>query len=337
MTSSAVPSAGISGLENAVNLAIGLRLCAEELDRGEDRRRFRQLARQLEDGEPLDVLANSPADSRGFAALVQAGAQSGRLGHVLEEYCRSTREIRRLWRTLFVSLLYPGLILLIAATVMSLFLILTVPQMRNIYGDFGVELPWLTRFVIWLGEALLAIWPLLFVMLLLCAILVVFGAVLPGRRIRQRLFRILPLIGSAYRNASAAEFCSRLSVLIDARLPLPMALKLVATSLHDQVLGAVCARTAHRLEEGIPPRELALGIRGMPPTLAGSFRWADDGEMYANGLRSLGEVFAVQSRIRAEQFGFFVAPLTFGAIGFMACLLVLSYFTPLVKLLNTLS
>jgi type II secretory pathway component PulF len=331
-------SSSTSDLENGLGIALGLRTCAEEIGAGADRRQFLRLARRLEDGQPLDsqVDKGSPR-SRGFATLIRTGAQSGRLGHVLEEYCRSTREIRGLWRSLFISLLYPVAILFTGAVVFSLFLMLTMPRMRDMFSDFGIELPWFTVVVIQLGQLLWTIWPVLVFLFALWPILLLFGPVLPGRKSRQRLFRILPLIGSISRNAAAAEYCSRLSVLVEAKLPLPDAMRLVGISLRDQVLGGVCDRIARRLDEGIPPHEFARGVAGMPPALAGSFRWADDGDVFASGLRSLGEVFAVQARIRADQFGFLVAPFAFAAVGGLGGLVVLSYFTPLVKLLNDLS
>jgi type II secretory pathway component PulF len=120
-------------------LAEGLRAIAEDAVPWRERAGLRRLARRLERGEAIDeALARErrlPAEVR---VLVREGIASGRLGLVLEEYVRTSRESRSIWRQFSLSLLYPSVMIWLSAGIFLLFLWFAVPIFREIYDDFGV-------------------------------------------------------------------------------------------------------------------------------------------------------------------------------------------------------
>lgn len=319
-------------------LAAGLRACAEEMSYGWQRRQFLRLSRQLEAGIPWQqVLQQAHGAAQGLAEILTAGMESGRITSVLEEYLRTQREVSSLWRTLMVGLLYPVFLLGLAGVVFSGFLVLTVPRMKTMFMDFGIELPGMTLLILGISDLLLVSWPFLLGLLAAVALAIAFERYLPFRSLRIRLLQRLPLIGRVWRYAAAAEFCTRLSVLVEARMPLPKAMAVLAHSLRDPPLRQVSLRLARRLEEGETGESLALGVPGVLPELAGVFRWAHDAELFADGLRSQAVVFESQARIHADQFGFVVAPAISVIVGTGVMMTVVAMFTPLIRLLNALS
>jgi type IV pilus assembly protein PilC len=321
-------------------LAWGLEACAREMSFGPQRRQLWRLSRRLLSGEALtDLLGPRSRVSPELKEMLASGLECGRLPQVLEEYVRTTREVRSIWRALWISLLYPALVAGVAALILGGFLALTVPTMRNIFEGFGVQLPGVTVLVLNLAELLFEYWPLLIAASALsagCVVLILCDAWFPGRTLVTRLLQRLPVIGTAWRSAAAVEFCSRLSVLIEARMTLPRALQTLSRSLRDAPLRGISAGLARRLENGETVETLAVGVPGMLHTLAGAFRWAHDPDGFADGLRALATVFAAQARVRVDQIAFLVAPLSFVLVGLGGGILVLSYFLPLIKLLNDL-
>jgi type IV pilus assembly protein PilC len=134
-----------------------------------------------------------------------------------------------------------------------------------------------------------------------------------------------------------SEFCSLLAILVDNRVPLPEALRLTAAGLTDANLRDGCRRLAERVEEGAPMADAARGMLHFPRTVLSIFRWQSHAQALADGLRSAGELFAVQARVQSNIVGVFLQPLLLlfvvASVGFV----VICMFMPLIKLLNELS
>jgi type II secretory pathway component PulF len=319
-------------------LADGLRAAAEDAVSFRDRAAFRRLAERLDRGEPLEkALGRNGAMPGDLRELVREGVASGRLAPVLEEYLRSSRDARALWRSFYAGLLYPAVMISLALLVLLLFLWLTVPQFKAIFADFGVELPAITMLTITLADNILFGWLLLLMLVLAIPAGLVLHRVIPGQAFRCRLIQAIPVIGKARRMAASAEFCSRLAVLIDCRVPLERAMRILSENLRDAHLREVADRLGRRLEQGADPADFANGVPGMMPMLSSAFRWSRDPELFADGLRSLSELFGAQARVRAGQVAFLVEPFAIVAIVMAAVFVLSAIFAPLIKLLNELS
>lgn len=337
--SSSAPT--LSGLTFAgLPLSVGIRASAEEVGTGATRRELLRLADRLEGGT-AGLQGASRGDRRSpLMTLVEAATASGRLPEVLDAYIHTARETRELRRMYLVALLYPVLILLIAAGLVSIILVTSSDYMQNLFNDFGIELPAVTVFVLSLADFLRFAGAWLWGGVLILAIVVLLSQMLPtfpGRGLLSRVFHFVPFVGSSWRNAAAAEFSWRLAVLVDAGIPLSEALALMSRSLGSYSLRKASRELSRQLEAGAVPRDFAHGVRGMMPQLAAVFRWADEGPMFAEGLRAQAELFSAQSRLRANQFAFLAAPLTCIGLGVLAATVVAAYFLPLVTLMNALT
>ena len=234
-----------------VRLVAGLRACAEETLARREAATLRRLAASLESGDDVEsALASDRHAPHYLRTLIAAGVRTGNIAKVLEEYLHTTRVSRAAWRAVFLSILYPVVMILFAFGVLTFFLTFAMPQFKEIFNDFGVELPSLTVAMIGISESLVGIVGSF--VLFLVALLLLYGAhvVLPGRGWRIRLLQAIPLLGTANRMAAAAEFCSRLSVLIECRIPLDEALFVLSSSLRDPNLATVSRQLSARISRG---------------------------------------------------------------------------------------
>ncbi len=138
-------------------LASGLRALAEEVPSGRVRRALHALSSRLEAGQSLDaVLGGStrliPPPLR---ALLTAAAGSGNLSLLLDRYLTLARVNRDLRRRLWLTLAYPLVLIVAALGVVAFFVLWLVPQFKDIFEGFGVELPVVTT-------SLLLIWAVRF-------------------------------------------------------------------------------------------------------------------------------------------------------------------------------
>lgn len=319
-------------------VAAGLRAAAQEVMSARERRNLLKVSELIEQNQAVETAVNGarqlPPDLR---QIVLAGARTGRLPYLLEEYLVTYRHNRSLWKSLHLGVLYPVFVVCFSLFIISAFMIVAVPQFKEIFSDFGVELPVITYLMIQFADVLVFIWkPTLLVFLILLG-LIWFRSLLPFAALRARLFQAIPGIGTARKMAACSEFCSRLATLVECRLPLDEALMIVSETVRDPFMSKSSLQLARRAESGESGTELAEYNPGLPNALTNAFRWANEPESFAEGLRSLAIVFRSQARISTGQLVMITEPVAFVGVAVTVGFVVISMFMPLIKLLNELS
>ena len=322
----------------SVTVAAGLRAAASEVSSAKDRKGLLKLSAAIERNSNIEsAVTEIPELPEDLRQIVVTGVKTGRLPFLLEEYLATNRKTQTLWKSFYLSILYPVFVIVFSIVIVSGFLLVAVPQFKEIFEDFGVELPMLTYAMIKFVDFLEVVWKPTISVLALIVIVFTLRGVLPFAAVRARLFQAIPWIGTAQKMAASSEFCSRLAILIECRLPLDESLIIVSNTVKDPYMRHMSRRLASRVEAGESGAELAEYPSGMPHALMNSFRWSNDPEPFADGLRSLAIVFGSQARLSTSQLVVITEPVVFIGVGLLVGLVTISMFLPLIKLLNALS
>jgi type II secretory pathway component PulF len=328
-------------VEAGLPLETGLRALSEEAPSRRMRRLLRKMSDELARGTPPDEVLSRPR--RGLPnylrGLIKAGVQSGQLGAFLEQFLSSLRRRREAALSFWAMMAYPLLLVPFAFLIGMALLGWIVPQFREIFEDFGVEVPQITLAVVALSSRPVVIG--LFVgvpaVLLAAVLLIAVGRFIPGHATRLRLFQRIPLIGTQSRMRGLAEFCSLLGLLVSGRIPLPDALRMTGSAVHDANLQQGARRLAARVEQGESLEAAALGLPHISRELKSLFRWERRGAAFGDILLRSGEVYASRSRVQAGLIIMALQPMIFVAVAMFIGIVVLALFMPLVKLLNELT
>ncbi|MGH7199888.1 MAG: type II secretion system F family protein [Planctomycetaceae bacterium] len=321
-------------------LEAGLRAIGEEAPSHRLRAALRTMAEHIEAGasieEALDHSARFVPDH--LRGLVRAGVRSGRLGLLLEDYVTRSRLAADRRRRVAVAMTYPVLLCAVTLLITVFYLTWVVPQFRDVFDNFGIELPPPTLVLLTVSEVCLRYgWWILLGLLALPVVLWLLVTVLGGSSLQRRLVHRVPFVGPLLQFAGLAEFCHLLSLFVEHRTPLPEALRLTASAIRDPYLRRGCREMADRVEHGLPPAEAAFELRQFPETLLHVFRHADRQETFAEALAAHGDIYDARSRVQSALVGTVVEPiivvLTATLIGFIFAALL----APMVKLLNDLS
>lgn len=329
--------------ERELPLSVGLRTLSEESVNRSLRRTFARMSEELENGQPLeDVVARCRGTMPDWLAhMIHSGTESGTLTRSVAHYVHFTRLRNRLRGRVITALLYPGIMLSLLVLISIGMFGFLLPQFKNIYEGFGVELPPLTLllidisdlFVFFLTHAVITV-P---VTVLLCGGGIVMLRALAGPALTRRVAYEIPLLGRIIKLTGLSEFCHLLALLIENRVPLPQALMLVATAMRDPCLSQ-CAEDASRLvEQGLSPASLQARVANMPVELVRVPGWGHPDESLPQSLRSSGEIFAAQCDVNARAMAGAATPVVVLTVGILAIVTLVGLFMPLIKLLNDLS
>lgn len=273
-----------------------------------------------------------------YGRVIQAGVQTGELPGVLLNLNQHLRLVGETRRILWETASYPVLVLFLAFTVMSGFLVFVVPKMKEVFADFGVSLPGLTLVMIWLSDH--------YLLAVLVGVLFLAGLGFlihslkffeGGAAFREQLSLALPLFGRIKRASLIARFLRAVSTSLGSGLPLPQAMRLAAESTGHRALILDAERLAQEVEKGQSIFSVNQSARLIPPLFGYCVQVATGREALPLAVGQLARSYEnravhVQGLLRA-----LLLPAMVVVLGCFLALGVLAMFLPLVSLINSVS
>jgi type IV pilus assembly protein PilC len=324
-------------------LAAGLRTLSEEVPSGRLRAVFDRLSDGLDRGETLEnVLKSESSDIPDWlAAVFEAGTRSGRLPECIQHFIEFSRLRAGIRIKLIISMVYPAILLVAGLAICAFLCCLVISDFRSIFNDFGTEIPKLTEMVLALSsvvEDLVHYWPMTLLVgwTSILAVWFLSTSVFGAAGVRRLVYRI-PLLGRVFKQSALAEFSQLLAIMIEARMPMPVALKLVGGAVRDPNLSEGAYRAAKLIEAGNSMTDLRGVVWEIPDELLRVPGWGHNDSSLAESLRVSSEVFALQSEISGRSLAGMATPCAVIIAGGIISLTVIALFMPLVKLLGALS
>jgi|GEM_PF-3156959 len=337
---------GYLGLAARQNLPIPEFLDA--LQRGEGpgmRRRARLIAEDMRLGATLGeaLFAHAPEIPAHQTSIIWRGEYAGRLSESIDHVAsrasnesRDAQSSRSDIATQYALFLFVALLGVAGAA--SIFVI---PNYIEIFADFGIDIPEITRITFfWIGN----IGPLIS-FLAVGALMAVVGwsaytmfhssenVIGPLRRMTERLWWHMPLCSISYRNRAWADACFLIEQAMRAGRPLPEAIDVARHPVHSSVVNSRLRMFASLLREGAPMPKAARDAN-LPALIAGMLGTASDAVDPA-------DVFAFLSRYYAQRVTPVEALLRASALPIITLLasilvgwFVFSIFYPLVVLIE---
>ncbi|MFW6169828.1 MAG: type II secretion system F family protein [Planctomycetota bacterium] len=268
-----------------------------------------------------------------YVATVAAGEASGRLSEALDQLADLQRGAMRLRTTIRTLLGYPVLLTGVSALVLAGMVFFVLPQFADIFDDFDVTLPLVTRVLMAVANELRArlwLWGTLAAFGISAT--VVFLRSDAGRQFTDRTMINLRLIREVTRPILVGRTFRLLGTMLESGVPVAEALPLVRTSIRNRPIRQAFLQVEEGVLKGRSIAEGFLSAEVMPDTV---------GEMVATAERtgSLGSVAQLigayleedgESRLRT-----LVAMLEPGIIivmGMLIAVLVLSVMLPMFDL-----
>ena len=336
-------------------LESGLRAIADDLAEGKgllplrrsiQRRRnaLLHIARRLESGDTIDSILASQRAPADLHAAIRGGMQTGHVAEAVGEYLVHANQSHSSRRRAVIWLAYPLFMGAFLLAILSVCLLWLVPLFKQLFVDFGIELPLITRVLIGLSDGFARMIRLL----LTPAGLSVFAAVLGVSIFGLRRFatttsggdflRFVPILGSIVHWNAMSRFGHLFAVLIRHGMALPDALRVAAKGTRDGVIERQCGAVADDIESGVPVSTASgagLPVGFLQLMAANS---EEPSDTFPDALHSLADLYDSRTRMRA----WFVAAvsepiLLVLLVGFPVGYVTLALFLPLIQLLNNLA
>ncbi len=190
-----------------------------------------QVADEVRRGNALHVgLGKFPnVFSKLFVAMVRAGEEGGNLPGAFTVVADQMERSYTLKKKIRGAMMYPSIILAAIFIIGGLMMIYVVPTLASTFRDMGVQLPFTTKIIIGISDALSH-----HTLLVLAGIVTVIGGLYfgvrtpTGKRIADMVFLRSPVIGDIIREVNAARTARTLSALLAAGVDVIGSLDFVA-------------------------------------------------------------------------------------------------------------
>lgn len=178
-----------------------------------------------------DAMARHPkAFDKLYTKMIAAGEVGGVLDQILQRLADFLEKAAKLKRRVIGAMIYPTVVLSVAALIVMGIMVFIVPKFEQIFADFDAELPGLTTTLIngssWMaGRLYPGQWMPGVVYVAAAPILIVIGLKLArkshvGRSILDTVLLKLPIVGGLTSKGIIARFTRTLGTLIGAGVPI---------------------------------------------------------------------------------------------------------------------
>jgi type IV pilus assembly protein PilC len=207
---------------------------------------------RVKGGELLsDAFAAQGIVPKIYTTTLMAGEKSGNMDEVLTRYINFQRLAMTFRKKLFVSLIYPTLLVTVVMIMVTFLFTYVVPKFADLFSSLDAKLPAITVFMLGVGLNAQKYAPFLLVGL------IVFGFVLwrwketdGGADRIDRAILSLPLLGEIRLKHQVASFSRMLATLLQGGLPLVPAMETAGTSMTSRRILKGIMRAGTRVREG---------------------------------------------------------------------------------------
>lgn len=193
----------------------------------------------VEAGNTLaDAFAKHPsAFSQLYVNMVAAGEAGGILDTILLRLATFLEKNDKLIRKVKSAMIYPGVILTVAAGAIAILLIFVIPVFQEMFASAAIELPVPTRIVIGLSEFLQSFWwAVLAVLGALALALKKFYDTNAGKRRVDGLLLQMPVLGDVIRKSAVSRFTRTLGTLISSGVSILDGLEITAKTAGNTII-----------------------------------------------------------------------------------------------------
>ena len=175
-----------------------------------------------------------------FCNLVQAGEQAGILETLLDRLAIYQEKILAIQSKIKSALFYPIAIVAVAFIITAVIMIFVIPAFKQVFTNFGADLPAPTLFVMGISDVFVAYWYIIFPVIggSIYGFLASWKRSLAVQIFMDKLMLKLPVFGDLVRKSVIARWTRTLSTMFAAGVPLVEALESVGGASGNYVYSA---------------------------------------------------------------------------------------------------
>lgn len=260
-----------------------------------------------------------------YINMVKAGEASGALDQVLNRLADYLERVAELRQTVTSALVYPLILLVVAALSVILLLVFVVPQFTVLFNDMGAALPLPTQIVVAAGDLFRHYWWALLCAIALVAMVIERSLQRPAVRMSvDRRVLTVPLLGDLLWKLETARLCHTLSTLLKNGLPLLTALTLAREVVSNCHLAALLLDVSSDLKHGRGLADPLVRVRALPDLALQMVRVGEESGSLDAMLAKIAAIYDRETRTSVQRLLTLLEPILIVGLGVIVAGIIMS-------------
>ena len=297
-----------------------------------------QLVASVEAGKSFsDSLAAHPKTfNKIFVNLVKAGEASGTLDTTLERLALQQEKDAEIVSKVRGALIYPLIVILVMGGVVTFMMVAVLPQVQILYdGLDGVSLPFITRALIAISEAMVQYWWIAILALIALAVGARWVAKTgPGRQIVDTAKIKVPPFNALLMKLYMARFSRTSSTLIASGVPLLEVLEIVSGSINNSVISHSLDDAIERVKAGKSLADSLEGNSSFLPLVPSMIRVGEESGAVESMLERSAEYYEKEVENQVKTISTIIEPVLMVALGGVAITIIAAILLPIYSLVG---
>ncbi|KLU05091.1 Type II secretory pathway, component PulF / Type IV fimbrial assembly protein PilC [Rhodopirellula islandica] len=208
---------------------------------------------EIEGGSTLsEAMAKCPkVFSRLYVNMIKAGEAGGALETILNRLADFLESAESLKRKVKGALIYPVIVVLVAALILTFIMLFIVPTFEKMFDEFGLDLPAPTVLLIAMSNYIAGYWFLLIAMPVCALILIKLMRKFKQGRVGFDMFIIrVPIFGTLIEKNILARTTRTLGTLISSGVPILEALNITRETAGNAMFERMFTGVSNQIREG---------------------------------------------------------------------------------------
>lgn len=287
-------------------------------------------------GLAQSFMTNGDKIPAAFTETVRAGEQSGTLELSFEKLAKYFKGSAKMKGKVRGALMYPVFLSVLAAIVISIVMVFTVPTLMSTMESLGGEMPIMTVILIAVATFMKEKWWLILGVILIAVISgVLYGKTEKGKVRYANIAMTIPIIGSINRMKGAAQFANTMATLLSAGLPITNALSATGKVVDNYNLSSALSRSVVSLEEGRRLGDVLDEIEHMPELLKEMTSVGEESGSLESTLTTIGEYYDDEVDAASQRALAMLEPMITVVMGIVIGVIVISVYLPMFTMFGT--
>lgn len=208
---------------------------------------------EIEGGASLsEALAKSPkVFDRLYVNMIKAGEAGGSLEVILRRLAEFKERTQSLKNQVIGALIYPIMVILFTVGILVFIMIKIIPEFKEMFEEFGIELPPLTQLLISISDRCVKMWFLFPLIPIAIVLFIALVCKFRAGRMGWHLYLLkLPVIGKLVEKSNLARTTRTLGALVASGVPIIEGLTITRETSGNAMFEKVYSKVTDAIREG---------------------------------------------------------------------------------------
>ena len=272
-----------------------------------------------------------------FRTMINLAEISGNLKSIFEHliiYYRFEISIRK---KIINTMFYPCLLLLLCFVVIIVISTVIVPSFVKIFNDLKVELPLMTRIIIWITTFIsnYFIYILLFILSIIF-VLILYSKTQKGKYILDKIKTKIIIYKNFFIINNTSKFCKSFKILIDSGIPVVTSIDICSMLINNSYLKEKFTFAIDEIKSGSTISQALFTLDFFPHLVIESIYISEKSANLSYSLDILGNIYEEEFHNRIQRLTTILEPALILFIAGIVIILIIAIFIPLFSMLNNI-